>query len=195
MLRYALDLVVALAALAIVVCVALTLASCASPTAQEPIARRISASVWEGWAGATPALPEMDEERLHTDRFEVRFPDVAEFNRLCAPAVAGKAYACFRWLLVKHKAMKLYSISKPVALIGPILPEGAYVEGLAIHELLHGVVSRTLRRPQGDPYDYFHTDPRVWGKAPTTAESVARASLGMSPDVQNQMQRLCAMSN
>jgi hypothetical protein len=175
-LRYALDLLVALSALAlVVVCVALTLASCSSPTGQPALAQRIVAAEWEGWERA--GLPEIDEDNCQTERFEVRFATAAEFNRLCRPATHDKQHACFRWLLVEHRAMQLYSIRKPVAIISPTLPEGAYVEGLALHELTHGLTHCVLYR--GD-YDYHHTDARIWERKGTpvdAAEEYAREAL------------------
>lgn len=159
----------------------LCMVACVSPTAQPELAARASAATWEGWEGARPMLPEMDEDRVHTDYFEVRFSDEMEFNKLCHPATATTANGCFRWLLVKHRAMNLFSIEKPVAVVSPRLPEGASVEGLAVHELLHGVVDKTLDRPWEDQYDYWHTDDRVWGRGMTSAENIARVALGMNP--------------
>lgn len=140
----------------------LSLLACASPTGQDPLAQRVTATAWETWEAS--GLPEIPEERCRTALFEVQFPDVAGFDRLCAPATTDQANGCFRWLVFKRPWQGIReTISKPVAVVDPTLPAGTDIEKLALHELRHGLVYCTLHRPASDPYDAGHTDQRVWG--------------------------------
>jgi len=145
------------------------LAACSSPTSQSPLEQRVLAATEAGWSAA--GLPEPGE-RCYLDWFEVRFPDVAEFDRLCAPGTTATANGCFRWLRVERSGLR-ETISRPVAVIDPTLPAASIVEDLAAHELFHGLVYCTLKRDRLDPYDASHSDKRVW----VTATQVAQESL------------------
>jgi hypothetical protein len=176
MLRYALDLLVALAALAIVVCVALTLASCSSPTGQPELEQRVVAATLEAWDRM--GLPEPDEERCQTERFEARFADPAEFAHLCRPYTADQVNGCLVWKLVEHRAMSLYSIRYPLAVVDARDVPDEAVKGLLVHELAHALIHCTLRRSYLDSHDAGHTIPEVWGRG-ETVERYAREALGV----------------
>lgn len=153
----------------------LLLACSKSPKGEPTLETQTVAAVYEGWY-SVEGLPEIVEDHLHTDRFEVQFPVVKEFDRLCYPATTKQANGCFRWLLRKHKAQAWYSIEYPAAIVDPTIAFQYRVDALAIHELLHGMVDRLLRRPRADPYDKDHTDPRIWAGAgkEKSAEAIAQ---------------------
>lgn len=142
----------------------------------EPADDLVAAVTVDAWEAR--GLPEPNEKHCQTERFRIEWAaDPADFLRLCqVPTTA--AFACFRWRLEVHPAMGLFSRVYPAAILRPDV--GAdLVEGLGVHELLHGLIYCVLDRPLDDPYDYNHTDPRVWigPGGDTSAEAVARAAL------------------
>lgn len=159
--RCARDPALIIAALALLALAISALYSCAPRAHESTLERRVVAAAWEGWERA--GLPDIDESHCQTHRFEIRYPDGGGFNALCYPSSTATANGCFRWLLVQHRAMDLYSIAKPVAVVDPTLPVGASVPELALHELMHGLIDCTMHRDYLDPFDAGHTDVRVWG--------------------------------
>jgi hypothetical protein len=158
-------------------CALALLAACSSPTGQGELEQRVAAAAWEGWERA--GLPDIDERRCQTARFEVNFPDDEGFADLCYPHTVEQANGCLVWRLLEHRAMGLYSIRYPVAVVDPMVPT-ELVEGLVLHELMHALVYCALRRPWSDPYDHEHSDARVWihrGTPLDSAEEYARESL------------------
>lgn len=111
----------------------------------------------QGWE--EQQLPEPRD--LSLERVEVRFPTTEDFDHYCYPATTKTAHACFRWLLLHHKAMGLYSREHAVVFVRPEEPDST-VGHLVIHELMHAFVSRSLPRPSNDPFDYEHTLADVW---------------------------------
>ncbi len=149
------------------------LASCAN-VHQDPPEEEVVAAVYEGWEQAIPPLPEFDEKHIHTERFKIEYPDVAEYNKLCYPGTTKTSNGCFKWRLLVHPQQGTYSVEYPAAIIDPTIDRSLAMH-LGIHELLHGIIDRTLKRPRADPYDKDHTDPRVWaGLSETSAESIAQ---------------------
>jgi hypothetical protein len=150
---------------------ALTVSACAvSPIGQDELEARVASASETGWERA--GLGELGP-RCYPERFQVTFPDEALFAKQCWPHTADDAWACFRWQWMDDfEGDAIY----PQAVINPRAhPED--VEGLAIHELMHGFVACTLERPVGDPFDFDHTDIDVWGHDTGTAETFAREEL------------------
>jgi hypothetical protein len=159
------------------------LATCALNLEQTELEARVSSATAAAWVSLR--LPD-PPERCQVFLFEAEFPDTQGFNRLCAPHTTATAFGCFRWRTVEQRFQGLReTISRPVAVISPDLPAGANVEGLLIHELVHGLVHCALQpeprdpyHPDYDPYDADHDDPRIWGgSTPGTVEHLARELL------------------
>jgi hypothetical protein len=155
--------------------------ACGDPSQYEdPIDNQVAESTVEGMELAGLRAPRK-ADRCYEDRFRIEWAaDAAEFARRCQ-VPPEKAYACFLWRLEVHPAMSLYSREYPSAYLRPGI-EGDDVWRLGIHELLHGFSDCVLKRPQSDPYDYHHTDPRVWlgPGGVDSAEGQARLYFGMS---------------
>lgn len=164
--------------------VLLFLIACSSPTGQPEREQRVAAALWEGWSRAVElyGIPELVEERVLSDRFQIQFPDIMGYDKLCYPSTTARSVGCFRWLLMKHKYQNLYSLQYPAAIISPVWIEKegqAPVERLALHEITHGAVDRMMRRARSDPYDYKHSDFRIWAnKMMPSAESFGQEALG-----------------
>jgi hypothetical protein len=178
MMRYLQDWAIAFATLSVLwVAAALAivlLCSCSHDTQHTSLEQRVIAATEEGWQRA--GLPELGEH-CDVDLFRIEYPTAEEFDRICYPATTETAHSCFVVRLAEHPAMELYSRSYPSAQIRPNeLVKN--VPGLAVHELLHGLVGCTLDRPLRDPWDYYHSDPRVWAPAQESAEVQARELLG-----------------
>lgn len=147
------------------------LVACTSHISQSALERRVTIATLSGWAAMD--LPDPGEN-CHVERLQVEFPDAAGFARICAPATADTAHACFKWRM-RHDGRRAVGVY-PAAIISPDEPPEV-VEELAVHELAHGLVACSLGRTLDDPYDYEHTDERVWGFGVDTVERVAWEAL------------------
>ncbi len=138
--------------------------------------QRVVATAWETWEQA--GLPEINEYRCQTERFEVRFPTIMQFDTLCYPGTTKTVNGCFRWLRVERRGQTIReTIHKPVAVIDPTMPDGVDVEALALHEIRHGLIDCVLKRPASDPFDKDHTIAAVWGAGNASLPCVAMARL------------------
>lgn len=142
------------------------LVACGAPASDSP-AERVADATLTGWASMD--LPE-PHEACHVERFQIERPATeAAYLSWCK----RDSNACFKWRLVTPAAR---AIEYPAAIVRPGL-EGAVVERLAVHELLHGLVYCTPPWSLDDPYDAGHVTPLVWGKS-ESAEAVAIELLG-----------------